>query len=840
MTAGVLAALLLAAALAAGCFRTSGPPSTGEAPDAASTVTAPSAASMVTAELAQAWPGGDASFSTAAPTPVALYRDDRSVLYVLENRLLHAAYGQPPSEVYRWVNPRPARAWTAGPAVLIGTGPPTASGAAGGGDTDEKPAPRWLLVTVDPSLARAPRVSEFSPFFGPDAVLVVRVVDAPPLFAVTVENGPSFSEYVYDAASGELRPVADELPPGRSREDHWAEIPERREGAMPFARTRTFTWEDVVVHALEDDRGTILYHERPALYTHRFVDQSVVDLKHLPDIDGGAQFLVQLFLPDGNPLMVFMRPRFGPLALPVEARLWAGEWMALDEGSRALYRLETDRIELVRFEYGGDLGETRFRTYSLGGAQYEGRTDALLAYRVGGRLRHLSLYDLLNVEPVAGRAPPLDELWLHPLPPGRTDRGTRAFPWIEEWKTVDLPEWESLLPGGPRPEPDEVRLAFFRGRELGDYGPDIHYRRIDGVWYVLADTRLYRYDGRDVVELGHLPVTMAREVGEGVNGYTAQDFTRLGGFWYVADTFADRVVKLDDRFEVVAEARAPTPSHIERTADGRLRARTLEGWLTLDSNLRRVAVEPSEFAASRGSVRRDMLPSYHYEDPDAGLVWTYQGRHLVQYRPATGEGRVMFVGALHNARAGVRFLPYRGQVLMLFDNRVHLFARDGQWRRTIAFPRIRPDGIYTTTPLGENSFHLDEPAGKLYLVQGYRVLEIDLEAGAGRTLFVQADWNLGNLVHHGGKLYLSAQVEVLRYYGHYSHEIPNIYTEILVFDLARGWLSRFLAGVEGLYFTVGLDEAGLVLWRYDEPRYMHEAGTYLRYPLDVLVAGEGR
>src|SRR5262249_14735284 len=158
----------------------------------------------------------------------------------------------------------------------------------------------------------------------------------------------------------------------------------------------------------------------------------------------------------------------------------------------------------------------------------------------------LSVFDLLH------GFGDLDQFWSQEPPPLTLLNGQRQE---QRYETVrpELPQevWDVVW---RRPEvPQEVEAAFKASNECWPYcNPDfadqLQIRSIDGAWHLLQGNMLYRLEGNAFKLLGELPVTRQMTYGEGANGYTAQDYMKVDGVWYVTDTFGDRILRLDETF----------------------------------------------------------------------------------------------------------------------------------------------------------------------------------------------------------------------------------------------------------------------------------------------------
>jgi hypothetical protein len=153
--------------------------------------------------------------------------------------------------------------------------------------------------------------------------------------------------------------------------------------------------------------------------------------------------------------------------------------------------------------------------------------------------------------------------------------------------------------------------------------------------------------------------------------------------------------------------------------------------------------------------------------------------------------------------AHTRIIPYRGEIVVLLDRRLYRFDRQGNWLNSLSFPRSRSDGIYDRTPAGENSLIIDEATSTWYLVQGYRILAIDLSENEVTTVFRQNDSDIGMLVRHQGSIYFLLHSNGEDRYRIWSNPQAEMYTEMIKMDLQTHELQRYM--VQGYYDALEIE-----------------------------------
>jgi len=760
----------------------------------------PHLADSITAQDVQGWQQATGLFNTGGNDPIVVERTDTHVLYVHDDRLLYAEFGDAPTTLSDWNGPLVARAWANGPMWLIGLQTP-----------EPEPEPKaWLGVQFDQLSDGVPTVEKLDAFFKPSDVLEVKTVESPRLVFVTVKNASTYSEFAYGLPGEGFFIVNIQTPPGVAHNEIHRRRPEPSAEAERFERGTTFPITGGTVYTFEDERGTVIYCEQPYFYLWRYFDHSPLAFKAYQDINGDWYALGRFETYGGTRILSLLNWGFRSY-LEDEPRLLSNEdWRLLERSS--FYRIEDESVETIKFSYDPEVARATHREFLTAGASFVNQEGSLLAYNLVGENQYLSLYDLINYQlpdsHMDGSLAPADDLWLYRVEPQHAEAETRPMPYEVGRTRVSLPPLGApTFTGDP---PFEMVNAVPDSYSDDTAVGNPRLRNIDGTWYALMGLELNAYREGKFEVVGKLPVTVARTVGEGVSIYGPMDFALLGSSWYVADTFGNVVVKLNEKFELLDKYPLPVPSSLQ-LSDGNLVVTSLKGQTILTPGFAVVSEsKPEAVPATDPEENRAVRDGQYYEDQEYGLTWLFdESGYLYQYRRASKDYRWFYIGREENANATGRVVLYRDQVLVFLDNRSFIFTRDGEWQKTIEYPRTKPDGIYVTSPPGENTYHLDEEGGKLYLVQGFRVLEVDLESGDTRTLFMQADSRMGKLLARNGRLYVSAQVENAGY----GMREPS-YTEIIVYDLATGDVTRFIT--DGVYQTDCISDSGqLVLWQRD-------------------------
>jgi len=734
----------------------------------------------------------EGEFRTDADEPAVLWAEEGDVIYVRDLRLIYRSEDGSERLLYEWRSDLRARAWRNGSHLLVGAQLPEPA------DPNDWNRGSWISVHADP----ARKALELGTnFFGPDEVLTVTVTEKPRLYFVKMKNGTSFSEYMYDPdGAGWLTVNSDTLDGDGSRE-----MPEKAEGTRRFDDVREIRLpEGMTVYSFADEEGGIVYYRRPFEFVWRYVGYEMVDAKLMPLANGESLIFGRFRGHDGEDAMSF--PNWGSRsALPAELRLWEDGWTAID--FRHFARVSPERLELIRYQDGSTLQDNapEYWSFDTSEARLVSVQGALAEYEKGGEPRYISLYDAMHTEGNDGKPP-----WVSPLRRFTTESRPRTQDAVE-FRTLTIPE-PVYGDNTNAPVPDVLRRAVDDVHEVVDYVYAYTYRKLGDRWFVLVDRHFYEYKDGALEPIGEAPVTVAATIGEGFEGLGAMDFVRIGDAWVFADTNASRVLKLNNALEVVAELALPHPFSISAESD-RLRIASLSGETVTDFDLNVVAASrpPFESIADAPKTAWEHFRKQEiYEDSETGLLWYYLYGRIYQYRTADQTLRSFYVGHRINARSEVRIPPYRDELMVLFDHKLERFRRDGDWIGTIPFPRSRPDGIYDTTPAGEGSIDFDEAAGLLYLVQGYRIVEIDLERNEARTLFRQNYADLGELVRHGEHLYFLLRGNLEDRYRYYNDRSLSangkLVTEVVRLDPRSGEHARFMA--KGFYETLEMNDDG--------------------------------
>ncbi|WP_168122524.1 hypothetical protein [Paenibacillus sp. HB172176] len=756
----------------------------------------------------------DAEFMSDANEPHLLWQQEGTRIFALQDRLYYEKEGELAESLYEWTNPNPVQAWIAGEYMLLGAQlkEKEQNVENGNGMLGD-----WQVV----KLGSTPSISATKvKFFGPHEVLSVMIAESPELFFMTTLNGDSYSESVIDPSTGAWH--------GLRRGEPDQDIPEKKNGVDVLSNNRAVSMQGgLMVHAYSLNGSTIFYQKNERDFLVRFYDGlTLKDMKRVlvtaPDSTGES---------DGDDSRILGRFRdqageermsllYSDVSFPFEPRLWADEYQLLNDG-RTFVHADSDQLEVIQYgegfgyEEGSEEAAPRSLSFPLDGAKLLLTDGDYMKFDVGGEVKYISWQDLIygnlgnaGSEGNEGNAVSAGEEggwfdWASPLADFNQKR--EAPENREEARSSHvIPAWPEDEDNTNAKIPDEVREAKNSLYQGSDYGFSETYRLIDSVWYMLIDNHLLSFKDHSIHELGVVPVTITVSVSEGFGGNGARDFLRADdGGWIIADTEGNRVMELNEKLELVAEQAVPTPSKL-MLAGERIQVDSLGSVITLDSDLKVVGTEEQAYYSTVKLAKQAydwFRPQQYFEDGASGLSWYYLFGYVYQYNGETNQLRSFYIGRNENYRGIVRMIPYEDEVLVLLDNRIDLFDRQGKWLSRIEIPRAQPDGIYDRTPYGENSYALDAEAGRLYLLQGYQVLAINLERNSVRTLFQQNYSDMGKLVLRSNHLYfLLHSNEFDRYEYYRGDSLParkTLYTELVDVDVSDGRRQRHV--VEGYY-----------------------------------------
>ncbi|MBD0381063.1 hypothetical protein [Paenibacillus sedimenti] len=547
---------------------------------------------------------------------------------------------------------------------------------------------------------------------------------------------------------------------------------------------------------MEDERGLLVYQNgqlspsifRLSGYKLGQAQSITVDesLRSQPPYSGSNAILLSIMNVQEGSLKGILLPANSPTPFSLAPKLMEEGWTLV--GGLSFVRMKEGLLQTISYPMneGIEYPEQHEAAVPVADISKLTRSGMVVQGEKEGVKQYLSLNDVMNTRSeAAGPA-----LWMRMLQPGRMVKAEKQdtaskeifmkFPQIPSSVTDALND--DAIPEGLR---NALKQRDYLGS--GDIASTHVVRKSGDEWHVLTDERMEQWDGvQGLKELGRLPVKTHCTTSNYVICTTAADFAKVDGFWYVADTYHNRILKLDDRFGMIEQVNFPMPTKLFFTDDGKLlNVEGLQGVASYTMLLEQVSLQPAAPITVDKLPKEEIAasPEGFYEDSNR-MQWVFQSNRLYVYDPNKQTVLTHFTGAMTNMAGTAKIIPYSNKVLLVLDDRIHVFDIKGHWLKEISFPRTQPDGIYVSTPKGENTYALDHELGMLYLIQGFRLLRIDLNDGEVTPLFWQLNANMSKVQMDRGKLYLTFQTAN-------GYDAPDAHNEMVICDIKTGRLTRF-------------------------------------------------
>ncbi|NBI30426.1 hypothetical protein [Chengkuizengella marina] len=668
-------------------------------------------------------------------------------------------------------------------------------------DGDLKPA--WYGISFSseeggPSIPKVFKISELN--YLADQVLTMTYVIEPNLFFMVLDGNSSFREIIYQPGTFNFEYVNNEFQ--HIREDNYNDFvkqydyrkPQAQETPVDFNNINKYHFPEnnTDLFTFEDERGTIVYYkkENRKPYIKRFVDFKINDFKMIFDANNKSYPFGHFT--DPNDKKLYILPTENEAKLHSNSLLWdSNDWRLIRPhyDNISFYKIDNNELQIIRYNYNhrDDTFKDESISYVIKDAKFIKQYKTLLEFELKDETKHLSLYDLSkNVLPLNEQINKNHSMWVHDLniqmevetnikDKSKADEIEVNLP-INRFKTSD----ESQIP-------KELKREELFKDESGDIISDLTIKNISNEWHIIRDNILYKLQGEKLNKIGELPISKSYFVlyGSAVVIYTANDFTKIENYWIIADTYGNRIIKLNKKLEIISQYALNLPEKISVNDDGSIQIESIEGYTLLDDNLNFLSQNSKNFQTFEEGLleNRNIETDLYYHDLENDMIWIYD-YGLFQHKPGTQQFRNLYIGHRYADHAKTRILSYKKQVIILFDNRVILFDKSGNWANTIFFPR--DDKTYRMQIYGESSYYLDEEDGIIYLLQDYRVLQINLETNKVKTIFHQNYNNLGNLLYKNNKLYFSV------------HSSPSE-NELIIYNLNDGDFIR--VKIEPEYYT---------------------------------------
>jgi len=755
------------------------------------------------------------SFDADSVEPLALYRNEKSgqALVVRKGEIFFEKKGKSEGDsLFRLPSGVGAvRYWTLGDALLIGS-------------DSGRNAPRgeWRSVRMRDGAAPETLKIEGASVDPADVVAVTGASD-PALFLISIAEDGRDYEMAYRPGDKELVFVNayEGIETGYAFEVYRNSRPKPADELQSFRRSIDGGSEgERWLRAYEDERGTLVAAvlEGGGFGVARYPAQRVEALQWKKGELGDRMPMVRL-KGDRSGRDSHVLPFVG-WALEGIPDLFEDKWRMID--SLRFYASGLDgEIETVRYQWQEDrVVPERHRV--VVGRSPEREEAGLLTYRFeDGMARSLSVYDLMSGSG-NGDLPWLEE------PPTIVPSEDKRDLWSDVRKPFKVPQAALDMAWRTEEAPEAVVRAKEAENAAGDacifdcdpdYSALVPYRSIEGEWHTFLGTQLLRLRGDRFERLGEWPITIRYLSGEGANGYYPRDFLKADGYWYLADTYADRILKLDDAGGIVGETALPLPVGIESAGNGQIRAVSLRGKTLIDTGEMKAVGKPAATgwekvgASANAWTEAELAAGQIYEDPDTGYRWHALGGYAFVVDGSGKGAKLMshFIGYPESGRTLPKIVAYGDAVYAISDHRAEKFGKDGRWISSIAYPEGDPACYRQATGEGSSSF--DAGSGDVYWVHRCEVYRIDLDAGTATVVFAQREAGIGALAVSGDSVVFSLEGN-----SEYSETYPAKHSNELVrldrdtglltrYRLEKGWTSGLTSGTAekdgriGLWYT---------------------------------------
>ena len=373
------------------------------------------------------------------------------------------------------------------------------------------------------------------------------------------------------------------------------------------------------------------------------------------------------------------------------------------------------------------------------------------------------------------------------------------------YESLFVPIPEETASGETVLHPLENALRALCHVGCGDFESQIVIRQAGEDWVVLMNQTLYALDGNEWMPVAEWPVRVAMTAyyGKGGQSYTARDFVKKGEEWIVADTYGNRVFRMDDAFRILNEVPVPFPSEIRDEENG-IAVVGLNGTIRFDRNLVPVGTAPTDAMPLGSRLETEVSRQSVLVDESTGWTWAAHDGWLIRIHEAEGVWERRYIGHMYNGYVRPVLIPLEGDVLVLMDERAFRFAGDGAWIAAYEYPMKVPPLDYFMPYSGELSWQMDAARKTLYFVRGTEIVALDLANGEHRELFSRKWATIGPLLLMDGKLVFTVHT------GDFLHP-ETLANELVALDPATGTVVR--RELEPRFFTYTVDDDGIIVAR---------------------------
>lgn len=776
-------------------------------------------------EEARSWSKAAGDFPAGTNKPVLLAGTDDMLLYVHSSELRYIRKGREEESLVSFGDRLQLRMWKGTKGILLG-GTPEAVPL-----TEEPVQYPWYYIrlTLEENKGSS-AIAVGSNFIPPADVVKVEAAAQPELLVLhTLTNG-HLQSAVITPGSDQVRYIGYFSHPEIS--GHEAVADQALPGEISDLQSHPFIDAgDQTIYSFSNKEGTLVYRASPVdnISFYRGLRYDSPLAFPVDGVEGVSRYAVLLQSDNGGKYMAY--PNEYSL-FPWSPMLQSPGWKSLN--SYLMYRLSDSRIETIAYNHAGGLLESHESGIAIDQLEPQSRSGTRFDFinKADRSKVQLSLYDLSNIYTPN---PQLENLRIRDLPAGTpvTVKKLQPHPYYEE-RTVPFSK------GGRENFPSNVPAALKQELEdlhnqgSGDGWGSTTFYEEKGTWYVLQFDQLFRFvPERKPLErleqITPIPVGYSCSVNQASACRTAEGMLRAEGSWFIADTYNDRILRLNDEFAIIDEANLPLPNSISLTGNKKLVVESFSGTFTYDLELKLTSKqEKVEFTKvpAGSQATASISPASYYEDKSSGLLWYYESGYVHQYRKQDDKIRSYYVSHLENGRGTFKILPYQDRIIAFSDHRLLQFRQnDGGFLQSVRYDRVQPDGIYDTTSFGESSYALDQSAGRLYLVQGYRILMIDLESGKVSEVFRESNTDIGEIVIHQNSLIFTLQPG-----GRWAQQggaDQGVANQLIRLKLDNGQTARY--AIPGYYYSGQLSGEDIILREFSPSST--DSKTGLRIPL---------
>ncbi|TXK86007.1 hypothetical protein [Paenibacillus sp. N3.4] len=767
------------------------------------------------------WKTADHRFTTDAKEPLILLQNDKQIVYMQNNQIRYEWIGGSgfQNNPLRFPSTRTGYIWRNDKTAYIGF--PLTNG--------ERKQGEWYEINLTTTVSNPlKRVGDMQ--IAPEGIQSITFSNKPAGALFLEKTVDHYQEYWMNG-QGRGQLFVNDYSASQDRTNMKPPVVSEADRTV---LTKVKEFDNLTI--MEDERGLLIYQNgsvSPSIYRlsgYKLGRTQPINidtaLRSQPPYTGPNALLLSINSMENGTEKGLLLPSTHPTPFILSVRLMEEGWTLLS--GLNLVRMKNDILQTISYPstQGMKSLEPHEVDLSMKGVTAITRDGSMMQGTKDGIKQYLSLYDLMNTR----GSMPEESLWMSTLAAGRISKSEKSEGPTKEVmllfpKREALEKEQSLNAAIPEQLQNALKQRDYSGS--GDASNNRTVRQVGEEWYVLTGDRMERWEASGgLKDMGKLPVKQHCSISNYMVCQSAADFISKDGYWYVADTFGNRILKLSKKWEITEESPIPMPWKVGTNEKGEIEGYGLQGITLFTNELEKL----STTAALPQSVSKlpkeevAVYPESLYEDP-IGVQWLYESSRLYVYDPLKMNLLTHHVGSMTNAVGKPKILLYMNKMLLVFDDHIHVFDTKGNWQKEITFPRTKPDGIYDATPKGENSYVLDREKGLLYMIQGFRLLRIDLTSGAVTPLLWQLNTNMGNLLMDREKLYVTLHTGL-------GNEQSDSNEELIMIDAKSGGLVRWKIGAGFTTDHIGKDHELILSKPSDSTTGSIASGSYMSYKLN--------